>query len=70
MPPFANATRPAHIRATTEARAQPDGVTRVRVTIDGVSGEVDARDNVVGRRAAVSVPRRCQPRVELLRNPG
>jgi LytR cell envelope-related transcriptional attenuator len=26
----------------------PDGVTRARVTIGGVSGEVDARDNVVG----------------------
>jgi hypothetical protein len=47
----------------------PDGVRRVRVTIGGVSGEVDARDNVVGGVLPFPYSDRAKTSVELLRNP-
>jgi hypothetical protein len=45
----------------------PDGVTRVRVTIDDVSGEVEARDNVVGGVLPFPYRPEADTRVELLR---
>jgi DNA-directed RNA polymerase specialized sigma24 family protein len=45
----------------------PDGVTAVRVTIDGVSGDVEARDNVVGGVLPFPFRDEAETRVELLR---
>jgi hypothetical protein len=45
----------------------PDGVTRVRVTIGEVSGEVDARDNVVGGVLPFPYSDTADTDVELLR---
>jgi hypothetical protein len=45
----------------------PDGVTRVRVTIGDISGEVDARDNVVGGVLPFPYSDTADTDVELLR---
>jgi hypothetical protein len=45
----------------------PDGVTRVRVTVGHVSGEVDARDNVVGGVLPFPYNERADTDVDLLR---
>jgi DNA-directed RNA polymerase specialized sigma24 family protein len=45
----------------------PDGVSRARVTIDGVTGDVDARDNIVGGLLPFPYERGADTRVELLR---
>jgi hypothetical protein len=45
----------------------PDGVTRVRVTIGDISGEVDARDNVVGGVLPFPYNETADTDVELLR---